>query len=109
VSRIAACHVAVKGDRPYTKHALDRMQPSGNRYGASTVQPDIPTADGAYTPAAGGRSVSPNYVEHVLTGAGTVQTPFQTADGVPRMSHRSGTLEVITEKDVVATIATHRQ
>ncbi|MEL6478868.1 MAG: hypothetical protein AAFR17_16175 [Pseudomonadota bacterium] len=68
------------GDRYYSRHAVDRMQPSG--LGAPAG------ADGP------GRNVTPNMVEHVVRN-GTPRT--QTVDGVVRTVHRSGNVSVVTE------------
>jgi len=60
------------GDRLYSKHAVDRMQPSGLRYsprpgptegGSTGGMPQIFQAGGDY-----GRSVSPNFIEDVIAG-----------------------------------------
>jgi large exoprotein involved in heme utilization and adhesion len=69
------------GDRLYSQHAVDRMQPSGL---------GIPV--GADAP---GRNISPNIVDYVIrTGERTVTT---TADGVQRTVHWSGNVGVVTE------------
>ncbi|WP_410514400.1 RHS repeat-associated core domain-containing protein [Paenibacillus sp. BR2-3] len=70
------------GDRLYSKHAVDRMQPSGNRYGSQIVQ-----AGGDY-----GRSVSPTYVEEVLNSV----KPVIQQNG--NRSYVSGTLNIITNE-----------
>jgi len=58
------------GDRLYSRHAVDRLQPSGMRYstrpgphegGSTGGMPQIVQAGGDY-----GRSVSPNFVEDVI-------------------------------------------
>lgn len=66
------------GGRPYTQHEVDRMQPSGP-----------------------GRSISPNYVEDVLTSDLMVAKPVTGPLGT---SHVNGSVEVITEGDIVITI-----
>lgn len=69
------------GDRLYTRHAVDRMQPSG-----------------LGTPAGGsgaGRSIAPNYVEDVIR-SGSKKTV--TVDGVRRTIHTSGSVQVVTER-----------
>lgn len=79
------------GDRLYSHHAIDRMQPSGNKYGSSIVQ-----AGGDY-----GRSVSPNYVEDVINST----KPIVQENG--NLKYVGGTIEVITNKQgVVVTIMT---
>ena len=85
---------AIVGDRLFSKHAVDRMQPSGNRFG-----PYIYQAGGDY-----GRSVAPQYVEDVLS---TVDPVLQDNGN---LSFKSGTLEVITNPQgtAVVTIMTYR-
>ena len=72
--------------RPYTHHAVDSMQPSG--LGSSGMP------GGSFKP---GRSISPNYVEGVLTSDLTVTKPVTGPLGQARTSHVSGSVEVITE------------
>src|SRR5579875_2149029 len=70
------------GDRLYSKHAVDRMQPSWNRFGHQ-----VTTAGGDY-----GRSVSPNYVNHVIDNSrGVLQENGN-------YSHTLGSLQVIVNK-----------
>ena len=71
------------GNRLYTRHAVDRMTPSG--YG---------TAAGARHGDGLGRSISPNFIEDVIT---TGQRTDVVADGVTRSIFRSGSVEVVTE------------
>ncbi len=76
------------GDRLYTQHAVDRLQPSG---------PGAPAgAMGA------GRSISPNFVEEVLTSSRGV--PVKGPSGEARLSFTSGTVQDITESDIVITV-----
>ena len=85
---------AVVGDRLYSKHAVDRMQPSGNRFG-----PNIYQAGGDY-----GRSIAPNYVEDVIKSSTRVYQP-ETGNYV----YSSGTVKVIVNPEgVVVTIMTYR-
>ena len=79
------------GDRLYSKHAVDRMQPSWNRFGHQ-----VTTAGGDY-----GRSVSPNYVNHVIDNSeGVLQENGN-------YSHTLGSLQVIVNKSgAVVTIIT---
>ncbi|MCT4565098.1 MAG: hypothetical protein N4A68_12410 [Maledivibacter sp.] len=92
------------GDKYYTRHAVDRMQPSGMRYssttdgrvGASRIY-DVETID--Y-----GRSISPTYVDDVLKNGTLIDT--QTVDGVVRQVWESGSVQVVTEGDIVITIMT---
>ena len=65
------------GDRVYTRHAVDRMQPSG-----------LGTPAGADGP---GRNVTPNMVEDVIAG-GTQATA--TVNGTLRTSYTSGNVRV---------------
>lgn len=79
------------GDRLYSRHAVDRMQPSGNKYGHLITQ-----AGGDY-----GRSVSPQYVEDVIKST----KPILQENG--NLSYISGSLQVITNpQGVVVTIIT---
>ncbi len=78
------------GDRLYTRHAVDRLQPSG--LGAPAG------ATGA------GRSISPNFVEDVLTS--TRGVPVKGPNGEARLSFTSGTVQVITENNIVITVIT---
>jgi hypothetical protein len=78
------------GDRLYTRHTVDRMQPSGQRY---------PSGGGALD----GRSISPNHIEGVIrTGA----KQDVVVDGVQRTIHTSGTVQVVTEANgsIVVTV-----
>jgi filamentous hemagglutinin len=69
------------GERLYSQHAVDRMQPSG--FG-------IPAGSDAL-----GRNTPPNIVDYVIrTGEKTAVT---TAEGVPRTVHWSGNVGVVTE------------
>ncbi len=82
------------GDRLYSRHAVDRMQPSGNRF---TVGDAIVQAGGV-----SGRSVAPQFVEDVLNSAKPV---FQSATG--NFIYTSGTIRIITnEYGYVVTIMT---
>ena len=80
------------GDRLFTRHAVDRMTPSG-----------LGTAAGG----AKGRSVSPNFIEDVLTSPKSSRISMKGPDGEARVSHQLGTLQVITENDIVITVITH--
>jgi len=78
------------GDRLYTQHAVDRMQPSG-----------LGTPAGAQ---GAGRGVSPNFIEEVLNNS--KGDPVKRPQGQPRLSHTSGSVQVITENgSVIAVIA----
>lgn len=68
------------GDRLYARHAVDRMQPSG--LGAPAG------ATGA------GRSISPNFVEDVLSS--TRGVAVKGPNGEARLSFTSGTVQVVT-------------
>jgi hypothetical protein len=83
---------ALIGSRLFTSHAVNRMNPSG--YGSV-----------AGVANSRGRSISPNFVEHVIRDGDA--TP-QVVDGVVRTIHRSGTVEVVTEDNarIVITIIT---
>ena len=80
---------ALIGNRLYSKHAVDRMQPSWLGFPVGTV--------GA------GRNISPNIVEH------TIQNGTKTSsmvNGVKRTVYWSGDVGVVTERNskVVVTI-----
>ena len=82
------------GDRLYSKHAVDRMQPSGNRFGHSIIQ-----ADGDY-----GRSISPEYVDFVI---GSTEPEYQPKTG--NYLHSSGSVEVVVNSEgAVVTIMTYK-
>lgn len=68
------------GDRLYTRHAVDRMQPSG-----------LGTPVGSDGP---GRNVTPNMVEEVIAGGSRLST---TVNGVLRTTYTSGNVTVVTE------------
>jgi hypothetical protein len=68
------------GNRQYSRHAVDRMQPSG-----------LGTPVGADGP---GRNVTPNMVEDVIAN-GTPTTT--TVNGVPRTVYNGGNVSVVTE------------
>jgi RHS repeat-associated protein len=78
------------GDRLYTQHAVDRMQPSG-----------LGTPAGAPGP---GRSISPNFIEDVLDN--TQGVPVKGPAGETRLSYSSGSVQVITEDGIVITVIT---
>lgn len=78
------------GDRLYTHHAVDRLQPSG--LGAPAG------ATGA------GRSVPPSMIEDILQS--TKPTEVTGPAGEVRMKYVSGTVTVITEDDIVITVIT---
>ncbi len=80
------------GNRLYTYHAVERTYPSG-----------LGTAVGGVK----GRSVAPRYIEEVLTHPNTTRTPVTGPHGEARVSHVFGSLEVITEGNIVITVITH--
>ncbi|WP_163511245.1 RHS repeat-associated core domain-containing protein [Fodinicola acaciae] len=77
--------------RLYTRHALDRMTPSG--YGTA--------AGGDY-----GRSIPPSYVEEVLDSPFTARNGIKGPHGEDRISNVNGSLTVITEHGIVITVIT---
>jgi hypothetical protein len=92
---------AVVGDRLYTRHAVDRMQPSGMRYSSSGTggYPQIRQTGGQYDY---GRSVAPQYVEDAIASSSGVRQPNGN------ISHTSGSLQVILSPEGrVVTIITH--
>jgi hypothetical protein len=68
------------GDRLYTKHAVERMQPSGLGMPANSLN--------------SGRSFAPSYVEEVIRNGTQRQV---VRNGTLRTIHSSGTAEVVTE------------
>ena len=80
------------GNRLYTKHAVDRMQPSGNRFGVNIEQ-----AGGDH-----GRSVAPQFIEDVIASS---KPDYQPINDTYR--HVSGSLKVIlNSKGAVVTVIT---
>lgn len=93
------------GDRYYTRHAVDRTQPSGMRYSSTNdgnVRASRITRAGEKDY---GRSISPNYVNDVIN-TGVKQE--QIVNGVTRTAYTSGTVTVITENEgrIIVTILT---
>ena len=86
---VAGKQYAQIGDRLYSQHAVDRMQPSGLGAPAGTV--------GA------GRNISPSIVEHTIQNG--IKTT-STVNGVERTVHWSGDVGVVTESNgkIVVTI-----
>ncbi len=81
------------GNRFYSRHAVDRMQPSGNRFG-----PYIYQAGGDY-----GRSVAPQFVEYIIR---TVEPVIQENGN---LAFTSGNVKVITnQQKIVVTIITFK-
>ena len=84
------------GNRLYSEHAVNRMQPSGNRFGPNITQ-------GYGTDY--GRSIAPQYVEDVIN---SVQPSYQTRTG--NYSYVLGNVEVITNSQgAVVTILTYKK
>ena len=82
------------GDRLYSRHAVDRMQPSGKRF---TVGDAIVQAGGV-----SGRSVAPQFVEDIIN---SVKPIFQPATS--NYIYSSGTVKIVTnEYGYVVTIMT---
>jgi filamentous hemagglutinin len=70
------------GDRLFSQHAVDRMQPSGLGAPAGAV--------GA------GRNISPDIVDYVIrTGTPT----YNTVNGVSRATYWSGDVGIVTESN----------
>ena len=84
------------GDRPYSKHAVDRMQPSGNRFGPNIYQ--------GINGSNYGRSIAPQYVEYII--ATTKSQPQDNGN----LSYQSGTIQIITnQQGAVVTIMTYKK
>ena len=82
------------------------MQPSGMRYSAKG-------SDGGKVGASRiigvesvdyGRSISPNFVEDVTTNGKLIDT--QVVNGIESQIWKSGTVEVVTEGNIIVTIMT---
>ena len=85
---------ALVGKRLYSQHAVNRMQPSGNRFGPNIYQ--------GMNGRDYGRSISPTFVEHIIR---TV-TPTIQENG--NLMYASGDVRVITnKKGCVVTILTY--
>lgn len=78
------------GNRLYTRHAVNRLQPRGLGIPAGAKGP--------------GRSVSPSHVEDVLSSSRGM--PVKGPHGEARLSFTSGTVQVITEDGIVVTVIT---
>ena len=84
------------GDRLYSKHAVNRMQPSGNRFGPNIYQ--------GLNGKDYGRSIAPQYVEEVINSTEAV---FQPETG--NFVHTLGTVKVIVNSEgAVVTIITYQ-
>ncbi|WP_410529567.1 DUF637 domain-containing protein [Serratia sp. AXJ-M] len=70
------------GDRLYSQHAVDRMQPTSLGSPAGTIGP--------------GKTVSPNIVEHVIK-TGIAETSI--SNGIQRTIYRAGDIGVVTENN----------
>lgn len=82
------------GDRLYSQHAVERMQPSGDRYNSG----------GRFTyNGTEGRSVAPQYVEDAIK----TSKPEVQENG--NISHKSGSLNVITNKDGAVVTIVHKK
>ena len=83
------------GDRLYSKHAVDRMQPSGRRYKTGDVVIQFGGVDG--------RSVAPQFVEDIIK---TTEPKYQPKTG--NYEYISGTIKIITNpQGYVVTIMTY--
>ncbi|EPX3109192.1 DUF637 domain-containing protein [Serratia marcescens] len=70
------------GDRLYSQHAVDRMQPTSLGSPAGTIGP--------------GKTISPNIVEHVIK---TGVTETSISNGIQRTIYRAGDIGVVTENN----------
>lgn len=70
------------GDRLYSQHAVDRMQPTSLGSPAGTIGP--------------GKTISPNIVEHVIK-AGVIESSI--SNGIQRTIYRAGDIGVVTENN----------
>ena len=84
---------ALVGERLFSKHAVDRMQPSGNRFGPSIIQ-----AGGVE-----GRSIAPAYVEYVIQHATPIYQPntgntrYQLGDVEVYLNPQGAVVTIITK------------
>jgi len=84
------------GDRLYSEHAVNRMQPSGNRFGVNIYE--------GLNGKDYGRSIAPQYVEDVISSTKPVYQP-RTGN----YSHVLGNVEVIVNpQGAVVTILTYK-
>ena len=84
------------GNRLYSEHAVNRMQPSGNRFGPNIYQ--------GLNGKDYGRSIAPQYVEEVINSTEAV---FQPETG--NFVHTLGTVKVIVNSEgAVVTIITYQ-
>ena len=82
------------GNRLYSRHAVNRLQPSGNRFGPNIYQG---LNGGDY-----GRSVAPQFVEDILK---TVKPVLQENGN---LAYTSGSIKVITNSvGAIVTIVTY--
>ncbi|WP_052520720.1 hypothetical protein [Aneurinibacillus migulanus] len=94
------------GDRLYSHHVVDRMQPSGIRYSS---QKDVQVRASKILQVGQkdyGRSISPTFVEETLTNGNLIDK--QIVNGVEREVWSSGTIEVVTEQNgkIIITVMT---
>lgn len=83
------------GNRLYSKHAVNRMQPSGNRFGPNIYQ-ELNGVD--Y-----GRSIGPQYIEDVINSSKAIFQP-ETGNYV----YTSGTVKVVLNpQGAVVTVITY--
>jgi len=80
------------GDRLYTEHAVNRVQPSGSRYSGGSGELG---SGQVYSGRDAGRSISPNLVDDVIRNG--IQNTVTMPNGVTRTVHTSGTVQVVTE------------
>ncbi|MFQ6312924.1 LysM peptidoglycan-binding domain-containing protein [Lysobacter capsici] len=98
------------GDRLYTEHAVNRMQPSGARYNGGHMEKGSGQFVYGRDPRTArdvGRSMSPNYVDEVIrTGNKTVDISVVNGVKVERAIYWSGTTQVVTEQNgkIVVTV-----
>ncbi len=90
------------GNRLYSEHAVNRMQPGRRRHSSSGQTGGLPEIYQAGTHGDFGRGVAPQYVEDAISSA----TPILQENG--NFSYKSGSLQVITnQQGMVVTIITH--
>jgi hypothetical protein len=90
------------GDRLYSEHAVNRMQPGRRRHSSKGETGGLPEIYQAGTHGDHGRGVAPQFVEDAISSA----KPVLQENG--NLSYTSGSLQVITnQQGAVVTIITH--
>ncbi len=90
------------GNRLYSKHAVNRMQPGRRRHSSSGKTGGLPEIYQAGTHGDYGRGVAPQYVEDAISSSKPILQQNEN------LSYTSGSLQVITnQQGAVVTLITH--